>query len=85
MVNESELRDVLVALIELDKKLYAAAAAALNEVAAVRETVRGLDPTFSENLAAHQAHYSETTQPSSSDVLQGFDELSERVKKLLLR
>jgi hypothetical protein len=80
MVNESELRDTLLAVIETNKKLATAISVALSEVAAVREAIRGLDPTFSDNLAKHQEYYREATNQSTSAVLEGYDELCERVK-----
>ena len=48
MVNENVLVAGLVSLAELHKTHYLAFSAAINELAALRETVRGLDPTFSE-------------------------------------
>jgi len=84
MINESELRDTLLAVIDTNKKLATAIAVALAEVAAVREAIRGLDLTFSDTLAKHQEHYRKATDQSMSEVLEGYDQLSERVRKLLL-
>jgi hypothetical protein len=85
MVDEAELRQTLLAIIETNKKLVTAIAAALSEVGSVREAIRGLDPTFADNLAKQQAYYRNATDQSMSEVLEGYDELSERVRKFLVR
>jgi hypothetical protein len=48
MINEAVLRDALVSLAEQAKAQHVGLCAVAQEVAALRETVRGLDPTFSE-------------------------------------
>jgi hypothetical protein len=48
MINESALRDALPALAQQSRMLYELLSAVLNEVAALRDTVQGLDPTFSD-------------------------------------
>lgn len=50
MINETALRDALSALAQQSKTLYVMTSSVLNEVAALRETVRGLDPTFADVL-----------------------------------
>jgi len=50
MINESALRETLISLADLCKTQYATLSLVMDEVAALRETVRGLDPTFSEVL-----------------------------------
>jgi hypothetical protein len=50
MINENALRDALLALAEQCKTQYLGLSLVIDEVAALRETVRGLDPTFSEVL-----------------------------------
>jgi hypothetical protein len=54
MIDERVLRDVLVLVATEQKKLYLMLSSVLNELAAVRESVRGLDPTFSEVLQHKQ-------------------------------
>jgi hypothetical protein len=51
MINESLLRDAVIGLSEDAKALYAILGTLIDEVAALRQTVRGLDPTFDEVLA----------------------------------
>jgi len=50
MVNETVLLDSLVALTVTCKQMYIMLGAVGSECAALRETVRGLDPTFDEVL-----------------------------------
>ena len=58
-IDASKLRDTLVLLAAEQKKFYLMLSAALNELAAVRETVRGLDPTFSDVLEKRQPNLAE--------------------------
>lgn len=48
MIDEPSLVACLVALVDLHKTQYLSFSALLNEVAALRETVRALDPTFAD-------------------------------------
>jgi len=48
MIDEPSLKASLVTLAELQRTHYLSFSALLNEVAALRETVRGLDPTFAD-------------------------------------
>jgi hypothetical protein len=50
MINENALRDALLALATDGRSNYVMISSALNELAALRETVRGLDPTFADIL-----------------------------------
>jgi len=52
MINESVLLDCLVALTNSCKAQFVMIAAVGDEVSALRESVRGLDPTFDEVLAS---------------------------------
>ena len=52
MINESVLLDCLVTLINSSKAQFVMIAALGDEVSALRESVRGLDPTFDEVLAS---------------------------------
>lgn len=46
MINEANLRDTLLSLATENKTNYIMLSSILNELVALRETVRGLDPTF---------------------------------------
>jgi hypothetical protein len=50
MINENALRDALLALATDGRSNYVMIASLLRELAALRETVRGLDPTFADIL-----------------------------------
>ena len=52
MINEPALKDALLALTEIAKNQYELIVSAMVEVAAVRDAVHGLDPTFDDTLAA---------------------------------
>lgn len=54
MIKESALRDALMAVVNNSKTNYIMISSILAELAAVRETVRGLDPTFADVLAQKQ-------------------------------
>jgi len=46
LINEASLKDVLLALATQSKTQYVMLSSILNELAALRETVRDLDPIF---------------------------------------
>jgi hypothetical protein len=52
MINESVLLDCLVALTNTCKAQFVMVAALGDEVSVLRESVRGLDPTFDEVIAS---------------------------------
>ena len=78
MINERALRDTLLALAEQDKNNYVMISSILDEVAALRETVRGLDPTFDEILAMKRAE--NNTADIARAVLKGCDLIIQRLK-----
>jgi hypothetical protein len=84
MIDETELRDALLMLTAMNKKVYDMALATLNEVAAVREAVRGLDPTFSDVLAKRQSYYQGSTDQLCAEIIQEYDSLFQRVKDRLI-
>ena len=61
MINEIALRDTLVALAKQQLTQYESYALLSEQVAALQETVRGLDPPFDDVLAQKQAHRAETS------------------------
>ena len=58
MINEPKLRDCLIILAENVKKHHEVLSLAMDEIAALRETVRGLDPTFDEVFRDRKADLS---------------------------
>lgn len=80
MINERALRDALLTLAEQNKNQYVMFSAVLNEVAALRETVRGLDPTFSEVLEDRRKQSQEDTRAIVLQTLRLLGDLIERLK-----
>ena len=80
MVNEAALRDALLSLVEWQKAQYLVFSAALNELASLRETVRGLDPTFADVIEQKRKEQEETTKQIVVKQAQIFDLIIERVK-----
>jgi hypothetical protein len=62
MINESVLQSVVVSLAVENKKQYLMLSAVLNELAALRETVRALDPTFADVLEIEQKRAADSTR-----------------------
>jgi hypothetical protein len=78
MINETALRDALLASVEQNKLCYVMLSAMLDELAAIRETVRGLDPTFSEVL--EQKRQENSTAPERIAVLRMLNEIIQKLK-----
>jgi hypothetical protein len=55
MVNEPILKEAVLSLFDQCESLHVTVFNLLDEVAALRETVRGLDPTFDDVLAQKRA------------------------------
>jgi hypothetical protein len=62
MINESSLRDALLSLAQMNKQLYQLLFSSMNELASVRETVRGLDPTFADVLEQRREEHADRTR-----------------------
>jgi hypothetical protein len=58
MLNETALREVLLVLTEHAKTQQDVLSHVMDEVAALRETVRGLDPTFDEVFRSRKSDLS---------------------------
>jgi hypothetical protein len=80
MINESALKDALLALAEQNKTQYIMLSSVLNEVAALRETVRGLDPTFSEVLEDRRKQSQEDTREVFLQALRLMNEIIHRLQ-----
>jgi hypothetical protein len=71
MINESKLRDTLIILAETVRKHHEILSLAMDEVAALRETVRGLDPTFDDVFRNRKADLSSVEFRRQSDEIFG--------------
>jgi hypothetical protein len=58
VINETALRDTLIILAENVKKHHEILSLAMDEIAALRETVRALDPTFDDVFRNRKADLS---------------------------
>ena len=58
MINEAKLRQTLIILADSVKKQHDALWAAMDEILALRQTVRGLDPTFDDVFRQRKADLS---------------------------
>lgn len=81
MLNESALKDTLLALAEQHKSHYIMMTAILNELAALRETVRGLDPTFGDVMEARRLQASQINAQIEKDVIAGYDEIIQKLMR----
>ncbi len=80
MINEVALKDALLALAQQSKTHYIAFSSVLNEVAALRETVRGLDPTFSEVLETKRLESAQAQAEIVKITIRLHDEIIGRLK-----
>ncbi len=80
MVNESALRDTLVSFARESKSIYELLAVTQAEVSALRETVRALDPTFSENLEARKNAIQNLIGGKFANVIAYYDEIIRKLE-----
>jgi type IV secretory pathway VirD2 relaxase len=80
MINESALRETLVSLAEDCKSMCEQQISLQVEVAALRETVRALDPTFSDNFEARKKAAKGKVSELFAHALEVYDVLIERLK-----
>jgi len=78
MINEAALRDALLALTEMQKGNDLMNFSLLGEVAALRETVRALDPTFDDVLKQKREEHSTSAELLAA--LAGCNEIIRRLK-----
>ena len=74
MVNETALRDALLASVEDAKSNYLIFSALNTEIEALRETVRALDPTFADVMAKKTKEIEAKNAPIVQAVIAGYDE-----------
>lgn len=80
MVNESALKNTLIYLAEDAKTNYTMIASLVNEIAALRETVKGLDPTFSDVLEVKRDESQDRADEKIRASLAAYDSLIQRLK-----
>jgi hypothetical protein len=80
MVDEEALRDALLASLEDAKGHYIMLTSILAELDALRETVRGLDPTFADVLEQKRQESAERTAAVAQAVIEIYDQKVQRVK-----
>lgn len=80
MVNESALRDSLLAFNEDAKSQYIMLSSILAELDALRETVRGLDPTFADVMEQKRRESAEKNAAIVQAVIAGYDEKFQQMK-----
>jgi hypothetical protein len=78
MINERALRQTLVWLTEQAKLHHEILSCVMDEVAALRQTVRGLDPTFDDVFRERKADFSSAGMRQVAE--QEFDDLIRRLK-----
>jgi hypothetical protein len=79
MINENALRDALLALATDGRSNYVMISSVLNELAAIREIVRGLDPTFAHILDQKRQEAGQSDAESASAVIARYDEIIRRL------
>jgi hypothetical protein len=75
MINENALRDTLLACVQALKNQHEMISSILNELVAVRETVRGLDPTFADVLAQKQIEAARKQAPALRQIIGNYEEI----------
>lgn len=80
MINESNLRDTLLSFAENNRMMYQALTSALNEIQALRETVRGLDPTFADVMEVRRQQAAQIGSELVAQIVSGYDLISQRLR-----
>ncbi len=79
MINENALRDALLALATDGRSNYVMISSVLNELTALRETVRGLDPTFADILERKRQESVQGDAEVVKTVIAQYDEIIRRL------
>jgi hypothetical protein len=82
MPLEPDVKDALLAMAVGQKTHYVMIASMLAEIVALRETVRGLDPTFSEVMEHKRALEFEENRAVRLSTIASLDLIIERLKAL---
>ena len=80
MINESALRKTLLVLTDIAKGQYELIVSSMIELAALRETVRGLDPTFADILATKREQALQNALPITPELVARLDDLTRILK-----
>lgn len=83
MIEESALNESLTKITRYQKKIYEALVSNSNEIAAIRETVRALDPTFAEVLEEKRTYYRECEGQAVAALMKEFDSLIHLSKQVV--
>ena len=81
MINEGELKDALLSIVTDARTNYIMLSSTLNELAALRETVRGLDPTFGDVMEQQRAASEKRGAEIVQRVIAGYDLIIEKLKE----
>jgi hypothetical protein len=80
MVDESKLKETLLFLAEDNRANYIMIASLTNEIAALREAVRGLDPTFPEVLEVKRDESEARGEEHIHNALSEYDRIIQKLK-----
>ncbi|MFY9690342.1 MAG: hypothetical protein WA369_03930 [Candidatus Acidiferrales bacterium] len=80
MIKDSALRQTLLVLTDVAKGQYELIVSSMIELAALRETVRGLDPTFADVLATKREQALQNALPITPELVARLDELTRILK-----
>jgi hypothetical protein len=80
MIDEPALQVTLLAAIKHMKAQYELITSLGNEIAAIRQTVARLDPTFGDVLKAKRNHYAEQSRQTIQETLAEYQELIEQIE-----
>jgi hypothetical protein len=80
MVNEEGLRDALISLVKDCRSLYEMIASTQAEVAALRETVRALDPTFSDNFQQRKEYFQSLASEQYPTALRYYEKIIQKLE-----
>jgi hypothetical protein len=80
MVDKQTFRDVLLVLVAQGKTNYELISSLLAETAALRDTVRGLGPTFTDVLAQKREDAARANAPLEQAILKLYDDLMRRLQ-----
>lgn len=79
MINENALRDALLALATDARSSYVMISSLLRELAALRETVRALDPTFADILELERRQAAQNDNEEVRTIIAHYDEIIRRL------
>lgn len=84
MINENALTDVLVNLAEINRNQYVLLVDLGCEIAALKQTIRALDPTFAETFDRRITEAAQAVAQSKESSLARFDGLIQKMKSGLV-